>query len=141
MTIAQGTPSVTLEAVAPTRLGMTPAPSGADLAASVENRSYAAVTDGASVDGAKVSVKSGGQVTWFAVPDGGDAKTMAGLVTPVTSGQVAHGVDAKPATTTLTWSGPSGPARARSWRCPTRWPACPTVSPATWAPSRRSTAR
>ncbi len=111
VTIAQGTPSVTLEAVASTRLAMTPAPRGADLAVSVENRAYAAVTDGASVDGSKVSVKSGGQVTWFAVPDGGDAKTMSGLVTPVTSGQVAHGVNARTATTTLTWSGPSGPAR------------------------------
>jgi endoglucanase Acf2 len=111
VTIAQGTPSVTLQAVAKTRLGMTPAPSGADLAVSVENRSYAAVTDGASVDGTSVSVKAGGQVTWFAVPDGGDAKAMAGLVTPITSGQVAHGVNAKSATTTLTWSGPSGPAR------------------------------
>ncbi len=111
VTIAQGTPSVTLQAVAKTRLGMTPAPSGADLAVSVENRSYAAVTDGASVDGKSVSVKAGGQVTWFAVPDGGDVKTMAGLVTPITSGQVAHGVDAKSATTSLTWSGPSGPAR------------------------------
>ncbi len=111
VTIAQGTASVTLEAVAKTRLGMTPAPSGVDLAVSVENRSYAAVTDGASVDGASVSVKAGGQVTWFAVPDGGDATTMAGLVSPVTSGRVAHGVDAKTATTTLTWSGPSGPAR------------------------------
>ena len=111
VTIAQGTPSVTLEAVAKTRLGMTPAPSGADLAVAVENRSYAAVTDGASVDGASVSVKEGGQVTWFAVPDGGDAKTMAGLVTPITSGQVAHGVNANSATTSLTWSGPSGPSR------------------------------
>jgi hypothetical protein len=111
VTIAQGTPSVTLQAVAKTRLGMTPAPSGADLAVSVENRSYAAVTDGADVEGSSVSVKSGGQVTWFAVPDGGDVKTMAGLVTPVTSGKVAHGVDASSATTTLTWSGPSGPAR------------------------------
>jgi endo-1,3(4)-beta-glucanase len=111
VTIAQGTPSVTLEAVAATRLGMTPAPSGADLAVSVENRSYAAVTDGASVKGAGVSVKAGGQVTWFAVPDGGEVKTMAGLVTPVTSGRVSHEVDAKAATTTLTWSGPSGPAR------------------------------
>ncbi len=111
VTIAQGTPSVTLEAVAKTRLGMTPAPSGADLAVAVENRSYAAVTDGASVDGASVSVKEGGQVTWFAVPDGGDAKTMAGLITPITSGQVAHGVNANSATTSLTWSGPSGPSR------------------------------
>jgi len=90
---------------------MTPAPRGADLAVTVENRSYAALTDGASVDGASVSVKPGGQVTWFAVPDGGDPRTMAGLVTPVTSGRVAHRVGAKSATTTLTWSGPSGPAR------------------------------
>jgi endo-1,3(4)-beta-glucanase len=111
VTIAQGTPSVTLEALATTRLGMTPVPSGADLAVSVENRSYAAVSDGVNIDGANVSVKSGGQVTWFAVPDGGDARTMAGLVRPVTSGRVAHGVSAKTATTTLTWTGPSGPAR------------------------------
>jgi len=67
--------------------------------------------EAASVDGASVSVKPGGQVTWFAVPDGGDPRTMAGLVTPVTSGRVAHRVGAKTATTTLTWSGPSGPAR------------------------------
>ena len=86
VTIAQGTPSITLEALAKTRVGMTPAPRGADLAVTVENRSYAALTDGASVDGASVSVKPGGQVTWFAVPDGGDPRTMAGLVTPVTSG-------------------------------------------------------
>jgi endo-1,3(4)-beta-glucanase len=111
VTIAQGTPSITLEALAKTRVGMTPAPRGADLAVTVENRSYAALTDGASVDGASVSVKPGGQVTWFAVPDGGDPRTMAGLVTPVTSGRVAHRVGAKTATTTLTWSGPSGPAR------------------------------
>ena len=90
---------------------MGPQPQGANLATTVEGRTYGAVTDGATVKGASVAVDGGGRVTWFAVPDGGSAATMADLVTPVTAGEVAHGADARTATTELSWSGPAGPAR------------------------------
>jgi len=111
VTLAQGSPSLTMEALVPLRLQVGPQPKGADLATTVEGRTYGAVTDGVKVQGASVSVGAEGRVTWYAVPDGGNAATMAELVTPVTAGEVAHGVDDRNATTKLTWSGPAGPAR------------------------------
>jgi endoglucanase Acf2 len=111
VTLAQGSPSLTLEALVPLRLGVSPQQRGPGLAATVEGREYGAVTDGARAQGSSVTVDAGGRVTWFAVPDGGSAATMAELVTPVTTGRSAHAVDARTATTELTWSGPAGPAR------------------------------
>ena len=111
LTLAQGSPSLTLEALVPVRLEVGPEPGGPHLTATVEGRTYGAVTDGTRVKGSTVSMDAGGRVTWFAVPDGGSAATMADLVTPVTAGRAAHSVDARTATTELIWSGPAGPAR------------------------------
>ena len=75
---------------------------------------YAMVVTDGTVDGGAVNVEAGGVVTWFPVPAGGSAATMAGLAAdPLSGGSHAFSVDGDVATTTLTYRADGDTAYAR----------------------------
>ncbi len=113
--LAQGTPAVTFTATDAVDLAQNVAfAAGEPPTVTVAGRTYGLLLDQATVSGTGISVKAGGRVTWFAVPDGGSAATMAATVAPVTGGRaayaVASGSGGKSATTTLTYAHSGGGA-------------------------------
>lgn len=108
-TLAQGSPFVTFTATSALTLGQS-----VSFAASqpptvvVAGHTYGLVLDKATLSGTGISVEDGGTVTWFPVPDGGSAETMAGLAAPVTGGTVAYSATSDTATTQLTYTTAGG---------------------------------
>ncbi|MGB7817558.1 MAG: glycosyl hydrolase [Ornithinibacter sp.] len=99
--LVRGSPFLTFTADRSVRLRQSSPPSGDPAVVTAGDRTYGAVVDGRPVSGADVELAEGGSVTWYAVPDGGSAATMAGLAAPVIGGTVAYGVSDDSATTRL----------------------------------------
>ena len=108
LTLAEGSPTVTFTAATATTLGLAAPVSGPQLTTTVAGRTYGALVANGKAAGSRITLRSGGQVTWFAVPDGGSAAAMAHVVAPVRGGHTAYAVSGSSATTDLTWSVPSG---------------------------------
>ena len=110
--LAQGSPAVTFTATDALDLGQNVSfAAGEPPTVTVAGRTYGLLLDRATASGTGISVEAGGTVTWFAVPDGGSASTMASTVAPVTAGRVAYAVGSGSATTTLTYSHEGGGRR------------------------------
>ncbi len=110
--LAQGSPFVTFTATDAVTLAQNVVFAGSTPTVTVAGRTYGLVLDHATADSTGVSVEAGGLVTWYAVPDGGSAATMAGLAAPVASGRAGYAVTSAQATTTLTYAAEGGGAGA-----------------------------
>ena len=99
--LTRGSPFLSFTAAQPLTVRQSAAPAGDPAVVTVGDRSYGAVIDGRPVRGSDIELERGGSVTWYAVPDGGSAATMAGLAGPVTGGSVAYGLAGDTATTRL----------------------------------------
>ena len=107
--LAQGSPAVTFTATDALDLGQNVSfAAGEPPTVTVAGRTYGLLLDKATASGTGIAVEAGGTVTWFAVPDGGSAATMASAVAPVTAGRVGYAVGSGSATTTLTYSHEGG---------------------------------
>ncbi len=109
--LAQGTPAVTFTATDAVDLAQNVSfAAGEPPTVTVAGRTYGLLLDKATANGTGISLQAGGRVTWFAVPDGGSAATMAQTVAPVTGGRAAYAVGSGAATTTLTYAHAGGGA-------------------------------
>jgi endoglucanase Acf2 len=107
--LAQGSPGVTFTATDAVTLSQNVSfVAGEPPTVTVAGRTYGLLLDKATASGTGISLEAGGRVTWFAVPDGGSAATMASAVAPVTAGRVGYAVGSGSATTTLTYSHEGG---------------------------------
>ncbi len=106
--LAEGSPTVTFTAARRATVSMGAAMTGPQLTTTVDGRTYGATISGGSASGSSVDLDRGGRITWFAVPDGGSAATMARVVAPISGGHAAYTVDGDSATTRLVWDVPAG---------------------------------
>jgi endoglucanase Acf2 len=107
--LGQGSPAVTFTATDAVDLAQNVSfAAGEPPTVTVAGRTYGLRLDKATASGTGISVEAGGRVTWFAVPDGGSAATMASVVAPVTAGRAAYAVGSGSATTTLTYAHEGG---------------------------------
>lgn len=106
VTVAEGSPLVSFTAAASTTLRLATPPvaseGGDHFTTTVAGREYGMITDG-TLGGAELSVQGGETVTWFAVPDGGDADELARSADAVTGVELDYSVTDSAATTTLTY--------------------------------------
>ena len=106
VTVAEGSPLVSFTAETSTTLRLATPPvsseTGDHFLTTVAGREYGLVTDGA-VDGADLTVETGDTVTWFAVPDGGDADELAASADAVTGVELDYSVTDGAATTDLAY--------------------------------------
>lgn len=105
--LGQGSPFVTFTATSATTLtlsGVSWAADGDRWAATVGSTRYVLVGDGLTVTGSSVAVAAGGRATFFAVPTGGDAGTLAALAVPLKGSSVTYSVTDTQASTTLTYT-------------------------------------
>ncbi|MEJ3404058.1 glycosyl hydrolase [Rathayibacter sp. YIM 133350] len=106
VTIAEGSPLVSFAAKASTTISLRTPPehaSGDLYTTTIAGRDYGMLTTG-SVDGGTLTLKSGDDVRWFAVPTGGDAGKLAASANTVTGVSGSDGVTRKAATTTLAFA-------------------------------------
>ena len=105
--VAEGSPLVSFTAEAATTISLTTPPSPASengvFRTTVADREYGMVGD-ASVDGSRLSLKSGDTVTWFAVPEGSTADELASSANPVTGVTAASALSSGEATTSLAYA-------------------------------------
>lgn len=107
--LAQGSPAVTFTAADAVDLTQNVSFAAGDTpTVTVAGRTYGLLLDQATASATGISVKAGGRVTWYAVPDGGSAAAMAKAVAPVTGGRTAYAVGSGQATTTLTYAHAGG---------------------------------
>ena len=105
--VAEGSPLVSFTAEAATTISLTTPPSPASengvFRTTVADREYGMVGD-ASVDGSRLSLKSGDTVTWFAVPEGSTADELASSANPVTGVTAGSALSDGEATTSLAYA-------------------------------------
>jgi endo-1,3(4)-beta-glucanase len=105
--VAEGSPLVTFTAETDTMITLTtpPAPASENgvFRTTVADREYGMVGD-ATVDGSRLSLKSGETVTWFAVPEGSTADELAASAAPVTGVSAASALSDGEASTSLTYA-------------------------------------
>jgi endo-1,3(4)-beta-glucanase len=107
--LAQGSPYLTFTAATDVTLGQNVSFAAGDVpTVQVAGHTYGLVLDKATLDGTSVKVDSGGSVTWFPVPDGGSAATMAGLAARITGSSVSYSATKDTATTKLSYTSSGG---------------------------------
>lgn len=113
--IAEGSPYITYTAgkeLTLTTDGLTWQAADGYATTTVAGATYGVTTsNGVSVSGSSVTVAAKAAATWFVVPTGGDAKTMATLAAPLASTSVSY-TTGDTATTTLTYATATGAATA-----------------------------
>ena len=106
-TVAQGSPYVTWTAARAGRLttGLPFTAEGDHFTATAGDVGYGLVVGDGSVNQGSVELAEGGTATFFVVPEGGTAATLAGLAAhPVTGGSLDYAVEGEQVTTSLRYT-------------------------------------
>jgi endoglucanase Acf2 len=107
VTIAEGSPIVTFTAASSTSISVAtppvPANGGEVFTTIVAGQEYGMTSDGTVTDG-EVALKKDDAVTWFAVPEGADADTLAPSANGVTGVTGTYSVTDEEATTSLAYA-------------------------------------
>ncbi|MFW2512895.1 glycosyl hydrolase [Demequina sp. SO4-13] len=106
--LAAGSPVVGVTATEDLTLTVAPAPAEAGdgvWTMDAGGRTYGITSESATVEGSTVTLSAGDHVQMFAVPDGGDAASVAAAVgAPVDGVDVNYSIDGDAATTALTYA-------------------------------------